>query len=65
MFDHLVAGYSLAYNLRTSTLPVLLVTGGGGGGDAPTVDEIAAKLERTGGPLDVAFVNSQLLPAMD
>jgi hypothetical protein len=64
MFDHLQAGYSLAYNLRTSTLPVLMVTGsGGGGGDAPTVDEIAAKLERTGGPVDVTLKNAKLIPA--
>jgi hypothetical protein len=64
MFDHLLAGYSLAYKLRTSTLPVLLVTnGGGGGGDAPTVDQIAAKLERTGGPIDLILKNTAVIPA--
>ena len=61
MFNHLQAGYSLAYNLRTSTLPVLMVTGAGGG--APTVDEIATKLERTGGPIDLTLVNTNLIPA--
>ena len=59
------AGYSLLCNLRTSTLPVLMVTdGGGGSGDAPTVDEIAAKMERTGGPIDKTLKNSNLIPGM-
>jgi hypothetical protein len=35
----------------------------GGGGDAPTVDEIAAKLERTGGPIDLTLKNTAVIPA--
>lgn len=62
-------GDPIAYSAGVQTLLIQsaasTVVSGGGGGDAPTVDEIAAKLERTGGPLNVAFINSQLIPAMD
>ena len=61
MFNHLQAGYSLAYNLRTSTLPVLMVTNGGGGsGGGATIEQI----ERSGGMLDKTFKNTNLIPAL-
>jgi len=59
MFDHLGAGYSLAYQLRTSTLPVLMITNSGGGGGGATIEQI----ERTGGMLDKTFKNTALIPA--
>ena len=60
MFDHLGAGYSLAYQLRTSTLPVLMVTNGGGTGSGATIEEI----ERPGGMLDKTNKNSKLIPLL-
>lgn len=61
-------GDPIAYSAGVQTLLIQSAAStvvSGGGGSAPTVDEIAAKLERTGGPLNVAFINSQLIPAMD
>jgi hypothetical protein len=55
------AGYSLLCNLRTSTLPVLMVTNwGGGGGGGATIEQI----ERPGGMLDKTNKNSKLIPLL-
>lgn len=61
-------GDPIAYSAGVQTLLIqsaasTVVTSSGGGGDAPTVDEIAAKLERTGGPIDVTLKNAKLIPA--
>ena len=61
-------GDPIAYSAGVQTLLIqsaasTVVTGSGGGGDAPTVDQIAAKLERTGGPIDLTLKNTALIPA--
>lgn len=61
-------GDPIAYSAGVQTLLIqsaasTVVSSSGGGGDAPTVDEIAAKLERTGGPIDLTLSNTNLIPA--
>jgi hypothetical protein len=63
------SGDPIAYSAGVQTLLIqsaasTVVIGSGGSGDAPTVDQIAAKLERTGGPIDKTLKNSNLIPAL-
>lgn len=62
-------GDPIAYSAGVQTLLIqsaasTVVSGTGGGSEAPTVNEIAAKLERSGGPLDKTLKNTNLIPAI-
>ena len=64
-----IAGDPIAYSAGVQTLLIqsaasTVVTVSGGGGDAPTVDEIAAKMERAGGPINLTLKNTALIPAL-